>query len=181
MASIDLSTAENAQKNIGSKRLRRKRRRLGFHVDTTPLVDVAFLLLTFFLLTTRLIQPQVMPMGIPKGTVHIPIKDDNLFTLYISDSGNIYYTNGATNVQPISVEHIGQKSLDLITQKRDSLVTSVKATPNAPYNVFIRVLDELQLAEYSLAQYQPEYAIQRHRKFTVAALTKEESQQLKGL
>ncbi|MBN1278296.1 MAG: biopolymer transporter ExbD, partial [Chlorobiaceae bacterium] len=34
------------------KKGRRQSKRLGFHLDMTPMVDVAFLLLTFFMLTT---------------------------------------------------------------------------------------------------------------------------------
>ncbi|MCU0412291.1 MAG: biopolymer transporter ExbD [Bacteroidetes bacterium] len=41
------------------------KRRMGTHIDMTPLVDVAFLLLTFFMLTTTFSLPQVLEINLP--------------------------------------------------------------------------------------------------------------------
>ena len=41
---------------------RKKKSRVGFRLDMTPLVDITFLLLTFFMLTTSMITPQKMEM-----------------------------------------------------------------------------------------------------------------------
>ncbi|RNA64455.1 biopolymer transporter ExbD, partial [Prosthecochloris sp. ZM_2] len=47
------------------RRGKRERKRLGFHIDMTPMVDVAFLLLTFFMLTTTFGLQNTMEINIP--------------------------------------------------------------------------------------------------------------------
>ena len=55
-------THERAKRGKHSKR--KKKKRIGFHLDMTPLVDITFLLLTFFMFTTTMATPQVMEMSI---------------------------------------------------------------------------------------------------------------------
>ena len=43
-----------------AKKGRRHSKRIGFHLDMTPMVDVAFLLLTFFMLTTTFSKSNTM-------------------------------------------------------------------------------------------------------------------------
>ena len=54
--------AEHKSKGKGKKK---KGRRLGVRIDMTPLVDVAFLLLTFFMYTTSMSRPQTMEINLP--------------------------------------------------------------------------------------------------------------------
>lgn len=56
MAAVD--TAEHRGHKKGKKR--KKARRIAIRIDMTPMVDVAFLLLTFFMLTTQMTKPQTM-------------------------------------------------------------------------------------------------------------------------
>ena len=57
----------------GKQSNRKKAVRVGFKVDMTPLVDITFLLLTFFLFTTTMMRPQIMEMRIPPeiGRAHV--------------------------------------------------------------------------------------------------------------
>ena len=45
----------------------KKGKKIGVRIDMTPMVDVIMLLLTFFILTTTLNQPQIMQINLPKG------------------------------------------------------------------------------------------------------------------
>ena len=57
MASVE--QAEGGE-NRGRKQNKwQNRKRVGFHIDMTPYVDVIMLLLTFFIMTSTLNQPQI--------------------------------------------------------------------------------------------------------------------------
>lgn len=49
----------------GKHSKRKSKKRVGFVLDMTPLVDITFLLLTFFMFTTTMATPQVMEMSVP--------------------------------------------------------------------------------------------------------------------
>jgi len=50
-----------------------KRKRMNLRVDLTAMVDLAFLLITFFIMTTTLAKPKAMDLTMPVGEDHGPI------------------------------------------------------------------------------------------------------------
>ena len=61
----------------------------------TPLVDVAFLLLTFFMFTTSMSRPQTMEINLPPDKkVKVEIAESNLLTLRVNDKGTIFWNIG---------------------------------------------------------------------------------------
>ena len=81
------------RKEKGKKR--KKGRRLGIRIDMTPLVDVAFLLLTFFMFTTSMSRPQTMEINLPPDKdVKVEIAESNLLTLRINEKGEIFWNVG---------------------------------------------------------------------------------------
>src|SRR2546422_2952419 len=76
MAGMDGGSAPRGHEK---KRKKHKRmRRLGVRIDMTPMVDVAFLLLTFFMLTTTMNRPQTMEINLPPSntTVEVPERSE---------------------------------------------------------------------------------------------------------
>ena len=66
------------------------------HVDMTPMVDLAFLLLTFFVLTSTFSKPKVMPLNYPaklKDPTFTPPKVNNAATFILSGDKVYYYRN----------------------------------------------------------------------------------------
>jgi biopolymer transport protein ExbD len=55
-----------AQEKQGGSKQRKKLIR----VDMTPMVDLGFLLITFFMFTTNFTKPNVMDLGLPKDHIH---------------------------------------------------------------------------------------------------------------
>src|SRR4028118_1529226 len=82
---------------------RKKKKRVGFRLDMTPLVDIAFLLLTFFMLTTTMVTPQVMEMSIPPDTEDVQVAESDLFTLFIRKDGKLFSKNALAPAQPLEL------------------------------------------------------------------------------
>lgn len=65
------------------------------HIDMTPMVDLAFLLLTFFMLTTTFSKPKTMEINMPiKDTLVEPVKINNAITLLLGDKDRIFWYYG---------------------------------------------------------------------------------------
>lgn len=78
-------------------------------VDMTAMCDVAFLLLTFFILTATAKQPEIVPVEMPSSTVQVKLPDTDLAIVTIADSGKVYFGVKAPNVREKTLELIGKQ------------------------------------------------------------------------
>jgi biopolymer transport protein ExbD len=84
-----------APREHGKGKKRKKSRRLGIRNDLTPLVDVAFLLLTFFMFTTTMSRPQTMEINLPPDkNVKVEVAESNLLTIRMNEKGEIFWNHG---------------------------------------------------------------------------------------
>ncbi len=60
-------------------------------VDMTAMCDVAFLLLTFFILTTKFRPQEAVQIDIPSSTAQIPIPESNIMMFQIAPDGRIFF------------------------------------------------------------------------------------------
>ncbi|NCS90293.1 MAG: biopolymer transporter ExbD [Ignavibacteria bacterium CG22_combo_CG10-13_8_21_14_all_37_15] len=67
-----------------------KKKRVNVAVDMTPLVDVAFLLLTFFMMTTQFKPPEEVEVSLPASHSEIKLPGANLMTIWINKESKIY-------------------------------------------------------------------------------------------
>ena len=82
---------------IGRKKGRAKK--LSTRVDFTPMVDLGFLLITFFMLATTLNKPQTMEIALPsKDKVQqeeqTKVKASNAVTILLGKANKVYYYEG---------------------------------------------------------------------------------------
>jgi biopolymer transport protein ExbD len=136
------------------KKKRKKGRRLGIRIDMTPLVDVAFLLLTFFMLTTSMVRPQTMEINLPPDKdVKVEIAESNLLTLRVDDKARIYWAIGIEAPKEIAFSGL-RKFLRDQAAANPKLVTLVKVDRKGTYGTMVDIMDELNLANitrFSLA------------------------------
>lgn len=78
-------------------------------IDMTAMCDVAFLLLTFFILTATAKQPEPLPVDTPASTVQTKLPETDLAMITIGDSGKVFFGVKGTDVR--------KKTLDLIAEK----------------------------------------------------------------
>src|SRR5688572_2520354 len=93
----------------GHKGGKKKARRLGVRLDMTPMVDVAFLLLTFFMLSTTLTQPQVMEINLPpESKVTVDVAASNLLTLRVNQDQAVFWNVGLDAPKRAQYSEVGK-------------------------------------------------------------------------
>lgn len=60
-------------------------------IDMTPMVDVAFLLVTFFILVTQFVAKEAVEIDMPSSTNDIKVSKDNMITVSLSDDGRVFF------------------------------------------------------------------------------------------
>ena len=92
-----------------SDRAKRRSSPHRIHLDMAPMVDLAFLLLTFFMLTTRLIKPTAMELDFPKtGTGG---ETANILTVLLDDRGRVFAYQGTLEQGGQPMRHLSDKNL----------------------------------------------------------------------
>lgn len=127
-------------------------------MNPSSMADIAFLLLTFFMVTTVMKDEKGLPLLLPPYQEHPvsqPVQDRNLFKIQIN-SQDMLLINGEsrTNLAGIRDEI---KSFVLNNGKIPSLsdnplkaIVSLKADRGTSHNMFMKVLDETQGAYYEI-------------------------------
>ncbi|MCK4857055.1 MAG: biopolymer transporter ExbD [candidate division Zixibacteria bacterium] len=141
----------------GKKGLRRPKRRISIRIDMTPMVDIAFLLLIFYMVTTIFAAPQAMEINLPpkeKGEERGKVKRRNLLNIYVDGQGDIYYDIGRelTTDEDIKIPWpIPADSIrDLFARynwERPKLNTLLIIHPDAKYVKMVDLLDEIEVVE----------------------------------
>ncbi|MBM3162998.1 MAG: biopolymer transporter ExbD [Chlorobi bacterium] len=153
--------------NRSIKKGRRQKKRIGFHLDMTPMVDVAFLLLTFFMLTTTFAKSNTMEINMPPEQGEVKIAENNVMTVRIAGDGMAYCSLGEEAPRRISLYEPGDDSLlalsgelrSLLRQQtaaNKKLVIVVKISEQAKYKYLVDLIDELNLMKidrFSLDDY----------------------------
>ena len=149
----------------GGKKVRSKKQNAG--VDLTAMVDLAFLLITFFMLTTSLSKPQSMDLNMPDklkekdNTPKQEAKESKTMTILIGKDRKLKYYMGMINdpyqgIGPTDSAYGKEGIRKVILQKmanlkangqvgREGIVVLIKATEDATYTDMIDILDEMAI------------------------------------
>jgi biopolymer transport protein ExbD len=154
----------------------------------TPLVDVAFLLLTFFMFVTTMVQPQVMDVQVPLKWDPVPVPLSDLWTIYLRGDGKIFYNTGTdATLRTLTVWELRSESVRRNSHAREAnaLITALAVDPAVSYARVVEVLDQLNLAERDLISRlatvpasQP--GAKRERRFSIVPLEPQMKAQLES-
>jgi len=111
----------------------RARRRIGIRLDMTPMVDIGFLLLIFFMCTTVFRQPQAIELTIPgSDTLKVRVSQENVLTLKLLNDGTMIWHVGGHPDQPVAVEGLSQVLFE--ERKSNILRRHREGKPDVPGN-----------------------------------------------
>ena len=167
MAEMDTSSGGGHKKGPGVK----KGKKLSTRVDLTPMVDLGFLLITFFMFTTTLSKPKTMQINMPTDEKveekdRTKIKASTVVTVLLSKEHRIYYYEGigddATKPPEVKVTYFKSKDgiRDVIINKKkavadmvrsgqlgakDQATIIIKPDVNSTYEDMVNILDEMNI------------------------------------
>ena len=123
-----------------------RRPRRGTGIPTSPIADVAFLLLAFFLATTVFDEEKGLPIVLPVPGEPVAVPPANLLQLTVRPDGVVEVRRGASpRVQEARADDIAALwRAEGATNPH--LVAAVLTHPDAPYRLMVDVLDALQTA-----------------------------------
>ena len=122
----------------------------------TPMVDLGFLLITFFILATTLSKPSSMTLNVPDKTEKSesePLKASKVMTIFLGKFDQIHYIVGkAANEDPeLQTARNGQEIRDAILQSKarigQDFVVVIKPTKESTYKNMVDILDEMAITK----------------------------------
>jgi biopolymer transport protein ExbD len=131
-----------------AKGKKKKKKRVGIRIDMTPMVDVALLLLTFFMLTTVFSKPQTMELNLPPDeNVKVEVPASVLLMIRVEPDMKIYWNMGNEST---ALKRIEFKELRPLLKERlqsiPKLITLVQIDRSAKYSDMVDIIDEINLA-----------------------------------
>ena len=159
MAEMDTSSGGGHKKGPGVK----KSKKLSTRVDLTPMVDLGFLLLTFFVFTTTMSQSTAMKMNEPKDDPNeqMKVKNSGAMTILLGKGNHVYYYYGQLMPDTISQDFKsttfkGIRALILEKKKStpiDDLMYIIKSDDNSTFKNAIDILDEMTISDVPAGHY----------------------------
>lgn len=156
MAAVNPSDNQRLPR-AGVKRMKKNNLR----IDMTPMVDLGFLLITFFVFTTTMSQSTAMNMNEPKDDKpdeQMKVKESAVMTILLGKADQVYYYNGsltAENATEIFKSSNFKDIRKIILDKRNSvpngdkpksdLMFIIKADKESKFKNAIDILDEMQI------------------------------------
>lgn len=158
----EINTAAGSGRHGGAVRRSKK---LSTRVDLTPMVDLGFLLITFFIVTTSLSKPKAMNLIMPsdKPVANPPtLGNSTALTLIPFGDNKVFFyhgmlshalQSGSYGITSFSLsggigDIIRQKQLSLdrnASLKREDLMLLIKPASSASYQTLVNALDEIAI------------------------------------
>lgn len=164
MADMEVAEGSSDKRHKGTRS-----KKLSTRVDMTPMCDVGFLLITFFMLTTTLQRQKTMQLFLPHDVKNEEqqnkVKESQALTILLGKDNNIYYYEGIGTEaakDPASLlkktsyalkggigDEIARKWKSVIQNSggRDSMVVIIKPTKDATYENVVSLLDDMNIYE----------------------------------
>jgi biopolymer transport protein ExbD len=165
MGAVDTPQTRSSGKKKGQS-FRRPKRRVGIRIDMTPMVDVAFLLLIFFMVTTVFRTPQALEINLPPDKdVKIEVARSKVLSVFVLPDDRAYWKRGEDPWARIDVP--GLEAVLKPFKGNKDLVVLIKIDREAKFTNMVDIIDELDLANLT--------------RFSLGTLTADEKREVEAL
>ena len=175
----DLNITESLPKKAGVRLIKKAIPIvIGIRIDMTPMVDLGFLLIAFFIFTTEISKPAAINLYMPHKGDSTNIPDSKSLTILLSNNNKVFYYYG-TEAKAIKNKQIYQASFNeidglgnIIRQKqielekrkidRKELIVLIKPGKQSSYKNVVNTLDEMLIngvTRYAIADIEAEEEI----------------------
>jgi biopolymer transport protein ExbD len=146
----ELDTSSGGGKKGGKVRSKKSSTK----VDLTAMVDLAFLLITFFMLTTTLSKPQAMDIAKPdkdeKNDQKLELRASQTMTILLGKNNKVAWYMGEAGKSAPEIQNFSQIRQTILDNKKKvkestgkDIVMVIKPTDGANYKNFVDIMDEL--------------------------------------
>ncbi len=163
MAEMDTSSGGGHKKGPGVK----KGKKMSTRVDLTPMVDLGFLLITFFIFTTTMSKPTAFKLNLPADTKNPEeqnkLNDRSALTVMLGKDHNVFYyegqlADGATNFKSSNFKDIRDEIMQKKAAADSSFMVIIKPNDESTYEDFVKIMDEMKISQierYALVDITP--------------------------
>lgn len=163
MAEMDTSSGGGHKKGPGVK----KGKKMSTRVDLTPMVDLGFLLITFFIFTTTMSKPTALKLNLPADTKdpnqQNKLNEKSALTVLLGKDNNVFYYEGdltpnASNFKPSSFKEIRSEIMQKKTNTDTTFMVIIKPNDQSTYKNVVDILDEMKITDtkrYALVDITP--------------------------
>ncbi len=141
-------------------------------IDMTPMVDLGFLLITFFIFTTSMAEPMATNLFMPKDGPETNVSEATVLTVLLAGENKIYYYDGkwdnsfnshqvmlTTYILSSGLRQVIRDKQNRMGSMKNELMLLIKPSDESTYNNVLNTLDETMIngvKKYSLVNLSPE-------------------------
>lgn len=140
-------------------------KKMSTKIDMTPMVDLAFLLLTFFLLTTTFNKPKTMEVNMPDkvddDTQQTKINERDILNLVLAEDNKIFWWIGLE--PPVNETNYSKDGVRKVvlehTRANPKMMVLIKPKDESRYENMVNILDEMEITDtkrYAIVEYTPD-------------------------
>lgn len=134
----------------GGKKDKKRAKKVSTKIDMTPMVDLAFLLITFFMFTTSLTQPQAMELNMPdtKDNKTTKLRQELALTIILGEGNKIFWYTGIENPKVETTDYSSGGIREVLKEKKQQipgLVVVIKAVEKSRYKNLVDIIDEMHI------------------------------------
>lgn len=120
-----------------------KKKRIGIKIDMTPMVDVAFLLLIFFMTTTSFKPPEQVSVKLPgsKSEIHVP--ETKTIILTVNKAGETYISNEDLSKTNLVAKEDLEAAINTWRARNPAAVVVLKGDKEGKYGDMADVMNAL--------------------------------------
>lgn len=173
MAAIN-NPAPSQRRKTGVRRMIKQH----IKIDMTPMVDLGFLLISFFVITTELSRPTVMDLYMPKEGKPMPLGKSNALTVLLKGDNMYYYPgdwkDAITEVNIKETKLVGNFSLRKVIAEKQQLLDSSQNNKEGRDGLMVLIRPGKDVSYKNIVNVLDEMTISRVKKFALVKITDEE-------